>query len=329
VVAPLGSSPADGCRQERGGAGVSDVLQLSVVAGILTSAIRLATPYLYAAIGESFSQSSGVVNLGVDGIMLISAYASFFIVLNTGNIWLGLLAAILVGLLMGLLMSFISVTLKAEQGISGIGLYMFGLGLSSLLFKTTIGTVKTVTGFQPVKIPLLGDIPVVGAIFFQHSLLVYGAFLLVPLAWWVMEKTPGACAPNRWGKACRGRSLGVNVDRVRCVSVCIGAILAGIAGASLSISLLNLFQDNLTAGQGFIAIACLPSGWKPVGILWGALLFSTVNAFQLWMQVLGVNIPSDVAIMLPYLLTIAALAVTINRVRQPAALNKPFERGES
>lgn len=310
---------------------MSDVFQLSVVAGILTSAIRLATPYLYAAIGESFSQSSGVVNLGVDGIMLISAYASFFVVLTTGNIWLGLLAAIVVGLLMGLLMSFISVTLKAEQGISGIGLYMFGLGLSSLLFKTTIGTVKTVTGFQPVKIPLLGDIPVVGAIFFQHSLLVYGAFLLVPLAWWVMEKTTWGLRIKSVGQnPAAADSLGVNVDRVRYVSVCIGAILAGIAGASLSISLLNLFQDNLTAGQGFIAVALVYfGGWKPVGILWGALLFSTVNAFQLWMQVLGVNILPDIAIMLPYLLTIAALAVTINRVRQPAALNKPFERGES
>ena len=310
---------------------MNDVFQLSVIAGILTSAIRLATPYLYAAIGEAFSQRSGVLNLGVDGIMLISAYASFYVVLHTNSIWLGLLAAIVVGLLMGLLMSFVSVTLKAEQGISGIGLYMFGLGLSSLLFKITIGTVKTVTGFQPVKIPLLGDIPVIGEIFFNHSLLVYGAFLLVPVAWWILEKTTWGLRIKSVGQnPAAADSLGVNVDRVRYVSVCIGAILAGIAGASLSISLLNLFQDNLTAGQGFIAVALVYfGGWKPVGILWGALLFSTVNAFQLWMQVLGVKIPSDVAIMLPYLLTIAALAVTINRVRQPAALNKPFERGES
>jgi simple sugar transport system permease protein len=310
---------------------MSDVFQLSVIAGILTSAIRLATPYLYAAIGEAFSQRSGVVNLGVDGIMLVAAYASFFIVLTTGSIWLGLLAAIIVGLLMGLLMAFVSVTLKAEQGISGIGLYMFGLGLSSLLFKTTIGTVKTVTGFQPVKIPLLGDIPVIGEIFFHHSLLVYGAFLLVPIAWWVMEKTTLGLRIKSVGQnPAAADSLGINVDRVRYLSVCTGAVLAGIAGASLSISLLNLFQDNLTAGQGFIAVALVYfGGWRPVGILWGALLFSTVNAFQLWMQVLGVKIPSDVAIMLPYLLTIAALAVTINRVRQPAALNKPFERGES
>ena len=263
--------------------------------------------------------------------MLIGAYASFYIVLITGNIWLGLLAAIIAGLLMGLLMSLISVTLKAEQGISGIGLFMFGLGLSSLLFKTTIGTVKTVTGFQSVKIPLLGDIPVVGKIFFDHSLLVYGAFLLIPLAWWVLEKTTWGLQIKSVGQnPAAADSLGVNVDRMRYTSVCIGAILAGIAGASLSISLLNLFQENLTAGQGFIAVALVYFGnWKPQGILWGALLFSTVNAFQLWMQVLGVKIPSDIAIMLPYVLTIAALAVATNRVRQPAALNKPFERGES
>lgn len=310
---------------------MSSFFSLAVVVGILTSAIRLATPYLYAALGEAFAQTSGVVNLGVDGIMLISAYAAFYTVLVTGNLWLGVLAAMLVGLLMGLLMSVISVTLKAEQGISGIGLYMFGLGLSSLLFKVTIGTVKTVTGFQPVRIPLLGSIPVVGDIFFNHSLPVYGAFLLVPIAWLVLEKTTWGLKIKSVGQnPAAADSLGVSVDRVRYVCVSLGGVLAGLAGASLSIALINLFQDNLTAGQGFIAVALVYfGGWKPVGIMGGALLFSTVNALQLWMQVKGVNIPSDVAIMLPYLLTIAALAVTISRVRQPAALNKPFERGES
>lgn len=310
---------------------MKDVFSLGVIVGILTSAIRLATPYLYAAIGEAFAQSSGVVNLGVDGIMLVGAYAAFFVALTTGNLWLGLLAAMVAGLLMGLLMSFISVTLKAEQGISGIGLYMFGLGLSSLLFNTTIGTVKTVDGFQPIQLPLLGQIPVVGEVLFHHSLMVYGAFLLVPVAWWVLEKTTWGLKIKSVGQnPAAADSLGVSVDGVRYFSVCLGGVLAGLAGASLSISLLNLFQENLTAGMGFIAVALVYfGGWKPLGIMGGALLFSTVNAFQLWMQVLGVKISSDVAVMLPYLLTIAALAVTVNRVRQPAALNKPFERGES
>ena len=310
---------------------MTDILKLPVMIGILISAIRLATPYLYAAVGEAFAQTSGVVNLGVDGIMLVGAYAAFFVTLNTGNLWLGVLAAMVAGLLMGLLMSFISVTLKAEQGISGIGLYMFGLGLSSLLFKVTIGTVKTVVGFQPVKIPLLGDIPIAGEIFFQHSLPVYGAFLLVPLAWWFLEKTTWGLKIKSVGQnPAAADSLGVSVDGVRYFSVCLGGVLAGLAGASLSIALVNLFQENLTAGQGFIAVALVYfGGWKPLGIMGGALLFSTVNAFQLWMQVLGVNISSDVAVMLPYLLTIAALAITVSRVRQPAALNKPFERGEN
>ncbi len=310
---------------------MTDILKLPVVVGILVSAIRLATPYLYAAVGEAFAQTSGVVNLGVDGIMLVGAYAAFFVTLNTGNLWLGVLAAMVVGLLLGLLMSFISVTLKAEQGISGIGLYMFGLGLSSLLFKVTIGTVKTVVGFQPIKVPLLGDIPIAGEIFFQHSLPVYGAFLLVPLAWWFLEKTTWGLKIKSVGQnPAAADSLGVSVDGVRYFSVCLGGVLAGLAGASLSIALVNLFQENLTAGQGFIAVALVYfGGWKPLGIMGGALLFSTVNAFQLWMQVLGVRISSDVAVMLPYLLTIAALAITVNRVRQPAALNKPFERGEN
>ncbi|MGD0612869.1 MAG: ABC transporter permease [Anaerolineales bacterium] len=310
---------------------MKNVFSLAVISGILTTTVSLATPYLYAAIGETFAQSSGVVNLGVDGIMLLSAYAAFYTVLITGNLWLGLLAAAVVGLLMGLLMSLISVTLKAEQGISGIGLYMFGLGLSSLLFETTIGTVKTVVGFPPVKIPLLGDIPVIGPILFRNSLPVYGAFLLVPIAWWVLERTTLGSKIKAVGQnPAAADSLGINVDRIRYFSVCLGAVLAGIAGASLSIALLNLFQDNLTAGQGFIAVALVYfGGWSPWGVLGGALLFSVVNSFQLWMQVLGVNIPSGIAIMLPYLLTIAALTITVNRVRQPAALNKPFERGES
>jgi len=308
-----------------------DGISTMVVIGIITSAIGLATPYLFAAVGEAFAQTSGVVNLGVDGIMLMGAFAAFFVTLNTGNLWLGLLAAVVVGLLMGLLMSVVSVTLKAEQGISGIGLYIFGLGLSSLLFKVTVGTVKTVPGFPPVKIPLLGDIPILGEMLFQHSLPVYAAFLLVPLAWWFLEKTTWGLKIKAVGQnPAAADSLGVSVDRVRYFSVCLGAVLAGLAGASLSIALVNLFQENLTAGQGFIAVALVYfGGWRPLGIMVGALLFSTVNAFQLWMQVLGVAIPSDVAVMLPYLLTIAALAVAVNRARQPAALNKPFERGEN
>jgi simple sugar transport system permease protein len=315
---------------------VGELFTLPVLLGMAFSGIRLATPYLYAALGETFAQRSGVLNLGVDGIMLMGAFSAFFVALNTGNLWLGLATAAVVGLLMGLLMAVVSITFKAEQGISGIGLYMFGLGLSSLLFRTTIGTVKTIVGFQPVKLPLLGDLPILGEIFFQHSVLVYGAFLAVPVAWFIIEKTTWGLKIRAVGQhPAAADSLGVNVTAVRYACTAAGGVLAGIAGASLSIALTNLFQENLTSGQGFIAVALVYfGGWKPLGVLGGALLFSLVNAFQLWVQVLninllGINLPPDVAVMLPYLLTIVALAVAVNRTRQPAALAKPFERGEA
>lgn len=310
---------------------MDSVFSLPVLVGIAFSGIRLATPYLYAALGETFAQRSGVLNLGVDGIMLMGAYSAFYVAYNTGSLWLGVLAAAAVGLLMGLLMALVSVTFKAEQGISGIGLYLFGLGLSSLLFRTTLGTVKTIAGFQPVRLPLLADIPVLGDVFFSHSVLVYGAFLCVPLAWWVIEKTTWGLRLRAVGQQpAAADSLGVSVNRVRYACTALGGVLAGIAGASLSIAMTNLFQENLTSGQGFIAVALVYfGGWKPLGVLGGALLFSFVNAFQLWMQVLNPNLESDIAVMLPYLLTIAALAVAVNRTRQPAALAKPFERGEA
>jgi general nucleoside transport system permease protein len=310
---------------------MKNLFSLAVVSGILNTMVSLATPFLYAALGETIAQSAGVVNLGVDGIMLLSAFAAFYVALTTGSLWLGLLAAAIVGLLMGLLMSFVSVTLKAEQGVSGIGLYMFGLGMSSLLFKILVGTVKTVQGFPPVAIPFLGDIPILGPILFRNAIPVYGAFLLVPLVWWMLEKTTLGLRIKSVGQnPAAADSLGISVDRIRYFSVCLGSTLAGIAGASLSICLLNLFQDNLTAGQGFIAVALVYfGGWNPIGVMGGAILFSVVNSLQLWMQVLGVKIPSSVAVMLPYLLTIAALTITVNRMRQPAALNKPFERGEN
>ena len=236
---------------------------------------------------------------------------------------------------MGLILCVVSITYQAEQGISGIGLYMFGLGASSLLFKTMLGTVEGIQGFSELHFCVgsfcLADVPVIGEIFFNHSLMTYGAYALVPLAWWVLNKTTWGLKVRSVGQNPEAAdSLGVNVIQVRYTAVTLGGVLAGIAGASLSISLLGIFQENLTNGMGFIAVALVYFGsWKPVGVLAGALLFSIVNALQLWVQVLNLNIPSDVAVMLPYLLTIIALALPFRRSLQPAMLTKPFTRGEN
>ncbi len=309
---------------------------LAILVGIAHSGIRLATPYLYAAIGETFAQRSGVLNLGVEGMMLMGAFSGFYAVFVTGSLWLGVLTAALVGALMGLAMAFVSVTLKAEQGISGIGFYLFGLGASSLLFKVMLGSVEGVNGFPTLHVCLptgycLSQIPVLGQIFLGHNIMVYIAFALVPVAWWVLNKTTWGLSIKAVGQNPQAAdTLGVSVARVRYFTVTFGGLMAGVAGSSLSISLLNIFQEGMTNGQGFIAVALVYFGsWTPVGVLAGALLFSLVNALQLWVQVLGLNIPSDVAVMMPYLLTIIVLAFPFRRALQPAALTKPFERGEN
>jgi simple sugar transport system permease protein len=308
---------------------MSEVLNLSVLLGILTSAIRLATPYLYAAIGETFGQRSGVLNLGVDGIMLLSAFFSYFVVLHFGNPWLGLGVAIAVGVLLGLAMGLISVSLQAEQGISGIGVYLFGLGLSDLLYQKLVGTAKTITGFREVPIPLLSQLPVLGEVLFSHNILVYGAFLLVPVAWFIFNKTTFGLTMRAVGEnPDAADALGVNVVKTRYLTLAIGGAFSAIAGASLSIALLNVFQQNLTNGMGFIAVALVYfGGWRPFVVLFGSLIFSLVNALQVWAQVLGLPIPSDIAVMMPYILTIVVLMASAQRVRAPAALTKPFERG--
>jgi simple sugar transport system permease protein len=309
---------------------ISDLFSMTVLVGILASGIRLATPYLYAAIGETFGQRSGVLNLGVEGQMLLGAFTAFYVAIQTGNLWLGVLSAMIVGALMGLAMAFVTVNLQAVQGISGIGFYLFGLGLSDLLFQKVLGTVETVKGFPKINLPVLSDLPIVGEIFFQQNILVYIAFALVPLAWFILYKTTLGLKIRAVGENPEAAdSLGVSVARIRYLTIILGGTLSGIAGASLSIALLNVFQQNMTSGLGFIAVALVYFGaWRPFGVLGGALLFSLVNSLQLWVQVLGIPIPSDIAVMMPYILTILVLVISVSRVRAPSALTKPFKREE-
>ncbi len=310
---------------------LSELLTVNVLVGIASSGIRLATSYLYAALGETFSQRSGVLNLGVDGIMLMGAFGAYYTVLQTESLALGVLTAMGIGLVMGLAMAFVSVTLQAEQGISGIGFYLFGLGASDLLFRKLVGTPRPISTFPRISIPVLGDIPIIGDIFFNHSLLVYIAFLLVPVATWVLNRTTWGLKIRAVGQNPEAAdTLGVKVGRIRYATVTLGSVLAGLAGASLSIALLGIFQQNLTNGQGFIAVALVYFGaWRPVGVMGGALLYGLVAALVLAGNTTGI-IPksaSDIAAMMPALLTILALVIATRRVHQPAALTKPYERG--
>jgi simple sugar transport system permease protein len=287
-------------------------------------------PLLLASLGETFGQRSGVLNLGVDGIMLLGAFSGYYAVLKTGNVWLGLLAGAMAGLFLGLASSFIAVTLKAEQGISGIGIYLFGLGMSDLLFQKLVGTPIPINTFPKVDIPLLSDIPYIGEMFFQHSIIVYLAFAAIPISAFVINRTTFGMNIRAVGEYPEAAdTLGVSVAGTRWAAETIGGTLAGVAGGVLAISL-GIFQQNLTNGAGFIAIALVYFGaFTPFGIMWGALLFGAVNALILELKTLEV-IPRDLsnlAAMTPAIITILALAVVARRIRAPAALTKPFTRG--
>lgn len=301
-----------------------------LTASVFATAVRLATPYLFAAIGEMFGQRSGVLNLGVDGIMLMGAFFAHYVALTTGSAVLGVGAALIVGALLGLVTAFVSVTLKAEQGISGIGMYLFGLGMSELLFQRLVGTPRSVEGFSGIHIPILSDLPVIGEIVFRHNILVYLAFLLVPISAYIINRTPFGLQIRAVGQNPQAAdAMGIDVARVRYLTVILGSALAGLAGASLSVALLKVFQQNLTSGLGFIAVALVYFGrWRPVGILLGALLFSVVNALQLQISAIGLEIPSEFAVMTPYVITIIALVFASRQTEKPDALTKPFERGE-
>ena len=308
---------------------MTEGLEQGILIGMIATGIRLATPYLLAALGEMLSQRSGVFNLGLEGIMLMGAFSGFYITYVSQSPLLGLLAAIVTGGLMGLLMAFVSVTLQAEQGISGIGLSMLGWGLSGLFFRLYVDGIQSFAGLKAWKIPGLGDIPIIGPMFFNHHFIVYFAFLLVPLLWFVLFRTTWGLSVRAVGMTPQAvDTMGVSVSGLRYQCLVLGGMLAGLAGATLTVANTHMFADNITAGRGFIAIALVYFGrWSPWGILAGSLLFSMADSFQLWVQVLGINFPYEMAVMLPYIVTIIALMISFGRVWPPAALGKPYERG--
>ncbi len=309
---------------------MSDFFTMASLVFVVGSGIRLATPFLLAGLGETIGQRSGVLNLGVDGVMLLGAFGAYWTILETRSPVAGILVGIAVGLAMGLVYGVITVTMRAEQGISGIGIFLFGLGISDLLFQKKVGTPIPIRGFGDLHVPVLADIPKVGEMFFQHSVLVYVAFLLVPAVAFLLNRTTFGLNVRAVGEnPAAADSLGVSVARVRYTTILLANGLAGLAGAVLAAEL-GIFQQNLTNGQGFIAIALVYFGaWRPVGVMGGALLFGMVSATVLQWKTLGLvsGAASSLTAMAPAVLTILALVVISRTVGQPSALTRPFDRG--
>lgn len=307
----------------------SEFFTMSSIVVTLSAGIRLAAPFLLAGLGEAIGQRSGVLNLGVEGVMLLGAFGAYYGALKTESAWIGLIVALLIGLVMGLVYALITLVMHAEQGISGIGIFLFGLGFTDLLFQRWVGTPVPATRLDEWHVPLLSDVPKVGEVLFQHTPLVYLSVLLVPTIWFVVNKTTFGLNVRAVGETPEAAdTLGVSVNRTRLYTILIGNALAGLAGAALVVPF-GTFQQNLAAGRGFIAVALVYFGaWRALGVLTGSLLFGLVLGIVNQWGALGIvsGSTSSLTAMAPAILTIVVLVIISKRIGQPAALTKPFDR---
>ena len=304
-----------------------------VLISFFSSAIVACIPILFAALGEIFTERSGVMNLGLEGTMLMGAVAGYVTVVRSGSLWLGVAAALAAGLLMGLLFSFLVITLKVDQTVCGLAMNLFGTGLSGYIGKAVSGVASSLT-FKPVAIPVLSEIPFIGPILFKQDVLVYLVYILIAVSCFFIYKTKHGLILRSLGENPGAvDALGINVFRLRYLYTSIGAMLAALGGAYLTLVYTPLWADAMTSGKGWIALALVIfATWNPALVAVGAVLFGGINVLALRIQVAGVSIPSQFLNMLPYVCTILVLIATTGnfggkrRPASPKALAQPYDR---
>ena len=305
----------------------------SIFISILAAAVTAGTPILYAALGELITERAGILNLGVEGIMLVGAVAGFIAAVSTNNSWLGLGGAMLAGGAVALIHAFLCITLRANQVVSGLALTLFGAGLSGFLGKAYIG-IPVPAPFTVHPLGFLADIPVLGPVLFQHNVLVYVSYLLVPLVWLFLYYTrPGLYLRALGENPGAADALGIKVFWLRYIYTIAGGMLCGAAGAYLSLAYAPSWLENMTAGRGWIAVALVIFAlWNPWRALAGSYLFGGVDALGFHLQVMGFSVSVFFLNMLPYLFTIAVLVLVMirqgGRLTAPAALGLPYDREE-
>jgi general nucleoside transport system permease protein len=306
---------------------VDDIL--TSLGTLLASTIRNATPLIFAALGGMFSERSGVVNIGLEGLMLISAFAGVVGAFLSGSALVGLGFGLAAGLLFALIHALMCITFEADQIISGTAINLLALGGTGFLMVLIFGSGGTsprVSGFKEVAIPLLSDIPLIGPALFNQSLLVYLMYALIPITWFVVFRTPFGLRLRATGEVPEAvDTAGVSVARMRYYGVALSGLLAALGGVYLSMGILSAFTENMTVGRGFIALAALIFGrWNPIGAAGAALLFGFGLAVSF--QVPQEAIPIEFIQMLPYILTIVALAGFGGRAIAPAAIGRPYRK---
>jgi ABC-type uncharacterized transport system permease subunit len=310
---------------------------------ILSAGVAAGTPILYGALGETFAERSGILNLGVEGMMLIGALSGIVAGLASGNVWIGALAAMVAGGLLSLIHAFISITLRGDQVVSGLALTIFGTGLSAFLGFPYVNV--PAPKFTPVSIPLLERIPFLGTVLFQHDVTVYVCFALVPVAWFWINKTRQGLHLRAVGEnPAAADALGVSVVRTRYIYTVVGGVLCGLGGASLSLAYTPGWIENMTAGWGWIAVGLVIfAAWDPWRAAFGAYLFGAISRVVFDVQMLRIaGLPRLAKIllspeflrMMPYavviiILILASREAVRKRIGAPAALGVPYTREEA
>jgi ABC-type uncharacterized transport system permease subunit len=305
------------------------LLETTFYIALLAAGIRIAAPLIFAAIGEIFAERAGVLNIGLEGTMLIGAWAAFMGMFFSGSGTIGVLAGVVGGILVTAILGYVCINQGANQIIAGIVINIFAVGFTSLTYRHMFRSdIPTVESFAAVPIPLLSEIPLIGQVLFRHTILVYLAFILAPLASLLIYRTQlGLCLRAAGELPAAVDTAGVNVLGVRYAGLLLCGAFAGLGGATLSIGQLDQFNDNLTAGRGFIALAIVLLGrWDPYKVAFGSILFGVADALQLRLQVLDFAVPKELLAIIPYVLAIAAMALFVKRIRLPAALGRPYGR---
>ena len=313
---------------------MTDILAILASAGLWAAVLRIATPLILGTLGELLCERAGVLNLGIEGIMTFGAMIGWLAVFNGADLWTGILVAALSGAAFGLVHALLTVTLGVSQHVSGLGITLFASSFAYYLFRLLVpvaGTPPKILPFQPLQIPVLGDLPFIGPALFTQTAPTYLSIALALLLGWVLFRTPLGLAIRMTGENPHAaEAQGISPVLVRYGAVTAGSALMAVGGAFLTLSAFDSFIPTMVQGRGWVCIALVVfASGRPGLALLGALLFAFFDAFQLRLQTaLGGQVPYQLFLMLPYLLSIAALAVTARRARVPQALMQPYRRGE-
>lgn len=311
-----------------------DAIDILFTASLWAAAVRIASPLIFAALGELICERAGVLNLGIEGIMTAGAFAGWFTVYLGGDLWLGVAAAAATGVALGLLHGILVVPLGLSQHVTGIGITLLATALTYYCYRLALPEVTSppkIDPFVPWAVPVLSEIPVIGEALFRQTPLTYLAFIAAAAVAWLLYRTPAGLAIRTAGEnPAAVEAQGIDVIRVRLGAVMLGSALMGVGGSFLTLSAFNSFFFEMINGRGWIAIALVVFGsWRPGKTLLGALLFGAFDAYQLRLQQLaGAYVPYQIFLMMPFVLSIIALIVMSRRASYPRALMVPYRKGE-